>query len=408
MLIAAVWLVAAFGVVQAQDEQLVLWTRYDLADTENGNAINLNAKIAEFEAATGITVVHEQVAWDQMSSKLAITVQSGGDVPDIAEIGSQHIPSLLDAGALMPLDDVLAGSSFVDELNEADQRACVIDGTRYCVAHNLRGGATYYRTGLFPDGFPQTSAAWLSTAPALSEGDRYFNSQYMGRSYVAIEAGWWPMIYSNGGDIFDAEGKPAWASDAVVEVVEFTREMYGNEYLPPLNITGDFVDAEAPWLDGTAASFRGASWSPIFVPGLKDAVDSGAVAVTGGVDFGGGSAVLLMSEAFVVAAGASNPDAAALWLESFYEPVFLARWAETQFGIPTTEAAYAAGDFDSGFFGQMGTVLATQGVFMQRSPFYIESLDTLAVAFQELLLDPELDALERLAAAEEEVLNRYW
>ena len=45
---------------------------------------------------------------------------------------------------------------------------------------------------------------------------------------------------------------------------------------------------------------------------------------------------------------------------------------------------------------------------MQQSPFYVESLDILAIAWQELLLDPELDAAAHLQEAQDEVLARYW
>jgi multiple sugar transport system substrate-binding protein len=392
----------------AQDQQLVIWTRYDLADTEDRNAVTLKAKIDAFEAETGITVIHEQVAWDQLAPKLAIAVQSGGDVPDMVEAGSQHIPSLLDAGALMPLDDLLAGQTWIDELGDGDRLACVIEGVRYCVAHNVRGGITYYRADAFPDGFPQTTEEWMAVAPTLSGDGRYFSTQFAGRSYGAIEIMWWPMIFSNGGSIFDEEGKPAWATEEVAEVVEFGRSLFSNGYFPEVNITGDFSDAEAPWLDGSAASFRGGSWSAIFVPGLQDAVDAGEVMMTGGVDFGGGPHVFMVSEGWVVPTGAVNTEAAAAWMTSFFEPEFLAAWAAAQFGIPTLASAYEAAEFDSAFYQGVDEVLGAQGLYMQQSPYYVESLDALAVAFQEMLLDPSIDALQRLTEAQEEVLNRYW
>ena len=45
---------------------------------------------------------------------------------------------------------------------------------------------------------------------------------------------------------------------------------------------------------------------------------------------------------------------------------------------------------------------------MQRSPYYLESLDALAVAWQELLLDPALDAQTHLQAAQDLILQSYW
>jgi multiple sugar transport system substrate-binding protein len=408
--VLAVLVVLIGGVVPfaAQNEELVIWSRYDLADTEDANAVTLAAKIAEFEEATGIDVIYEQIAWDQLAPTLSIAVTSGGDVPDIVEAGSQHIPSLLDAGALMPLDDILADSEWVADLGSGDTTACVVDGVRYCVAHNVRGGMTYYQADAFMDGFPATAEDWMTVAPDLSGEDSFFSTQYAGRSYASIEIMWWPMIASNGGAIFDEEGKPVWASEEVAEVVDFGRTLFNDGYFPEVNVTGDFSDAEAPWVDGTAASFRGGSWSAIFVPGLQDSVDAGDVMMTGGVDFGGGSYVFMVSEGWVVPDGAENTEAAAMWIDAFFEPEFLASWSAAQFGIPTLSTAYETAEFDSAFYAAVDEILGEQGLYMQQSPFYVESLDALAIAFQEMMLDPEIDALERLQEAQDEVLNRYW
>ena len=389
--------------------EITIWSRYDLTDSEDGNAVALNERIAAYESETNFTVNYEQIAWDQLASKLALAVQSGGDVPDIVEIGSQHVPALMDAGALMPLDDLLAGEEWVSELTDGDRLACVIDGERRCVAHNVRGGLTYYKNELFPDGFPDSNDAWIADASRVKDAGEFFSTFFAGRSYGAIEIAWWPYIYSNGGRIFDEEGKPDWATPEVVEVVEWGREMLGNEYIPEVAVTGDFADAEAPWMDGSAASFRGGSWSAIFVPGLQDGVDAGDVGVTGGLSFNGGDPyVFLVSEGWAIPTGAENPEGARAWLGGYMQPEFLAKWAESQYGIPTTQAAYDSGQFDSAFYSQVDEVLSTQGLYMQQSPYYVESLDALAIAWQELLLDPELDALEHLQEAQDEVMVRYW
>ena len=389
--------------------EIIIWSRYDLTDPEDPNAAALNERIAAFESETNFTVNYEQIAWDQLSSKLALAVQSGGDVPDVVEVGSQHVPALLDAGALMPLDDLLAGEAWLDELTDGDRLACVIDGERRCVAHNVRGGMTYFENELFPDGYPATGDAALSEAARIKEAGKFFSTFFAGRSYGAIEVAWWPFIYSNGGIIFDSEGKPAWATPEVVEVVEWGREMLSNEFLPEVMVTGDFADAETPWIEGSAASFRGGSWSAIFVPGLQDAVDAGDVGVTGGLSFNGGDPhVFLVSEGWAVPTGAENAEGARAWLSGYMEPEFLAAWAESQYGIPTTQAAYEAGQFDSAFYSQVDQILGTQGLYMQQSPYYVESLDALAIAWQELLLDPELDALAHLQEAQDEVMARYW
>lgn len=389
---------------------ITVWSRYDLADEEDANAVTLAQFIADFEAETGTEVIYEQVAWDQLAPKLSLAVQSGGDVPDLVEAGSQHIPALLDAGALMAMDDLLTDAAWAETLTEGDEKACVIDGERYCVANNVRGGMTYYQAALFPDGLPVDASEWVEAGETAKADGLFLSSFFSGRSYSAIEIAWWPKILSNGGNIFDEEGRPAWATEEVAEVAAWGQEMFANEYFPEVSVTGDFSDPEIVWTEGDAASFGGGSWSAIFVGGLRDSVDSGDVGMTGGVGFNGGDPhVFMVSEAWVVPTGAANPEGAAAFVGAFMQPEFLSSWAEAQFGIPTTTEAYEMGQFSgSPFYTQVDEILSSEGAYMQQSPYYVESLDILATTWQELLLDPSLDPLTELQAAQSEVLTRYW
>lgn len=389
--------------------EIVVWSRYDLEDPNDSNGAVLKEFIANLEGAEGIKVRYEQVAWDQLSTKLALAVQSGGDVPDVVESGSQHIQSLLDAGALIQLDDLLKDEAWAADLTDGDKKACVIDGERYCVANNVRGGMTYYEPTMFPAGFPQNPEEWQAACETLKADGKFANSFFAGRSYGAIEIGWWPMIKSNGGNIFDAEGKPVWATEEVAEVAKWGQQMFKNECFPQVAVTGDFSDPEIVWTSGQSAAFGGGSWSAIFVEGLLDQVNTGEVAMTGGVSFGGDPAVFMVSEGWVIPTGANNPQGAVTFLRAFMQPEFLAKWSEAQFGIPTTNAAYQMGRFEgSPFYENVDAILGEQGAYMQPSPFYVESLDVLATTWQELMLNPDRDPLPALQQAADEVLGRYW
>jgi ABC-type glycerol-3-phosphate transport system substrate-binding protein len=407
LLILALFTILAIGAapIAAQDS-ITLWTSLDVTNTEEARSVSLAEFIASFEESSGITVNVEQVAWDQLTTRLSVAVTSGGDVPDIVEIGSQQIPQALDAGALMPLDDLLAGQDWVAQLTAGDTNACVIDDVRVCVAHTVRGSMSYYNAADFPDGFPTTPEAVLAYAESgLAEGREVFSTFFAGRSYGAIELAWWPLIASNGGSLFDEEGKPNWASQEVADIVEYGRALLAGGLIPEVNVTGDFADAEAPWIDGTSMAFGGGSWSAIFVPGLRDAVDAGDVMIASNVDFGGGSFVFLNSESWVVPTGAANPEGAVAFITAFMDPTFVAGWAEANFGVPTIGGE----DMEmTPFFAQVDSILGANGLYMQQSPFYVESLDTLAIAWQEMLLDPSINALERLQAAQDEVLQTYW
>ena len=395
---------------QPMPSEITVWSRYDINDPEDSNGATLKQFITDLEADSGTKVNYEQIAWDQLSTKLALAVQSGGDVPDIVESGSQHIPPLIDAGALMVMNDLLKDQSWAADLTDGDKKACIIEGDRYCVANNVRGGMTYYQVDKYPDGSPKTPEEWQAVCEGLKADGVYANSFFAGRSYGAIEVSWWPLIKSNGGNIFDAEGKPAWATEEVAEVAKWGQEMFESECFPAVAVTGDFSDPEIVWMDGKSAAFGGGSWSAVFVPGLLDSVNAGDVGMAGGTSFGGGDPhVFMVSEGWVIPKGAKNPEGATSFLNAFMQPEFLAKWSEAQYGIPTTNAAYAQGQIqDSPFYENVDEILGSQGAYMQGSPFYVESLDVLAVTWQELLLDPSLDPMTELQKAADEVLGRYW
>lgn len=388
---------------------LVIWGPHDLTDAENPPSLLMQQRIDDFSAATGIPVEYEQIAWNQLAPKLALAVQSGGAVPDLVEAGSQHIPALLSAGALMELDGLFADAPWLADMNENDTAACVRNGTRYCVSNLVRSSLTYYRQSAFPDGFPTTSTGWLDAGPRLQQDGLFLSTFRADKEYATVELTWGQWIYSNGGRIFDDEGRPAWVSPETVEVIAFGRQLFGAGNLPEATLTGDFAAAEAPWIDGSAASFRGGTWSLLFVPGLEEAVTAGDVGIAGGLSFNGNPpTIFITGENWVVPAGAANPAGAAQWINGFMQPDFLAEWGAAQVGIPTLRSALNADIFADDFYRGASELMAGQGRFIEQSPYYVESLSTLALAIQELLLDPTLDIEARLTEAQDEVLTRYW
>jgi ABC-type glycerol-3-phosphate transport system substrate-binding protein len=395
--------------VEAQAKPLVMWASYDLTDEENPPSVTLRQAIDTFEAATGIQVEYEQVAWDQLATKLAVQAQSGGDMPDVVETSSQHALALINAGALMDIADMVADAPWFDQLNPSEAQACVIAGERYCVAADIRGGAWYYDVADFPDGWPTTADEWLEEAARLKDDGKYLSTFFAGRHYGASELSWGPWFYSNGGSLFDEEGKPDWASPENVEVVEWARQLLAEGYVPETSFTGDFTAGETPWVDGSSASVRGGSWSYLFIPGLQDKFEAGETALGLAPSFKDGpNYVFLVGEGWGIADGAENPEGAIAWINFFMNPQILAQWASQHYGIPTIDEAFKASTFDNDFYAQSAENLANNGIFIEASPFYVESLTKLSEVLQELMLDPDMDAMEALQEAQDEILNRYW
>jgi multiple sugar transport system substrate-binding protein len=395
--------------VEATKKPLVIWSRYDLTDTEDPPSVTLAQVIETFQATTGIEVIHEQVAWDQIMTKLAVQAQSGGDMPDITEIGSQQVLALINAGALTDMSELVADAPWIDQINESEKLACVIGGERYCVAADIRGGVWYYDVADFPDGWPTTPEGWLEEGARLKDEGKYLTTFFGGRAYGAVELGWDSWIRSNGGHIVDEEGKPVWATPETIEVVEWARQLLAEGHIPEVVFTGDWSATETPWEVGDAASIRGGSWSYLFIDGLQPKFEAGETTMGAPLSFNDGPQyVFLVGEAWGIPEGAQNVEGGVAFINFFMNPQILARWAQHHYGIPTIDAAFKSGEFGGAFYQQVAQYLADYGVFMEPTPFYVETLDALAIALQELMLDPELDAATHLQEAQDEILNRYW
>ncbi len=399
----------AMPMASAQDDAIVMWASYDLSDEENPPSVTLSETIAAFEAETGITVNYEQVAWDQLSTKLALQAQSGGAMPDVVEVSSQHVLPLINTGALMDISEMVADFGWVSELNASETQSCVVGEERFCVAADIRGGAWYYNTDAFPDGWPTTAEGWLEEGARVKEEGsyEYMATFFAGRQYGAIELTYGPWFYSNGGSIFDDEGLPDWAMEENVEVIEWMRALLAEGYIPETTVTGDFTAGETPWVDGTAAAVRGGSWSYLFIPGLQDKYEAGETQLGLAPSFNGGpNYVFLVGEGWGVAEGAANPEGAVAWIDFFMTPETLALWASQHYGIPTIDAAFEDEAFQGEFYQATAKNLAENGVFIEPSTCYVEGLTKLSEVLQELMLDPEMDAMAALEDAQKEVGRR--
>jgi len=395
--------------VEAKVNPIVMWASYDLTDESNPPSVTLRQTIATFEATTGIKVQYEQVAWDQLATKLAVQAQSGGDMPDVVETSSQHALALINAGALMDITDMAASSPWIDQINSSEAQACVIQGARYCVAADIRGGAWYYNTADFPNGWPATIEGWLTEGERLKSQNKYISTFFAGRHYGAVELTWGPWFYSNGGSIFDETGKPDWASEQNVQVVETMRELLARGYIPETCFTGDFTAGETPWVDGTAASVRGGSWSFLFIPGLKEKIEAGETQLGVAPSFSTGkNYVFLVGEGWGIAEGAKNPQGGMAWINFFMNPQILAQWASQHYGIPTIDEAFKASAFDSDFYRATARNLSENGIFIEASQYYVESMTKLAETLQELMLNPDMDIMKALQKAQDEIINRYF
>ena len=141
---------------------------------------------------------------------------------------------------------------------------------------------------------------------------------------------------------------------------------------------------------------------------MKDKFEGGVTKLGVAPSFKGGpNYVFLVGEGWALTNGAENPEGAIAWINFFMNPQILAQWASQHYGVPVIDEAFNSDAFNNEFYQVNRVNLAENGIFIEPSEFYVESLNKLAETLQELMLNPDMDILDALQEAQDEIINRY-
>ncbi len=213
-----------------------------------------------FEAShPGIKIEHESISWGALSKKLTAAL-STGDIPDLVHLQPFMVASLYSKGLLEPIDDVVNAIG-VDDIYPSVKKLQYFNGHYYGIAYAI--GTTYFayrkdiadKKGL---SIPETWSQYLEFIKALTEdtdGDGKIDQ------YGVILPGGTPffmdqltaeLVASNGGRLFDSNGRPTFTEQEVVETLTFWRDM--SKFAPPDWTSEGYADQFRSFAIGKGAS----------------------------------------------------------------------------------------------------------------------------------------------------------
>ena len=181
------------------------------------------ARLAEFEEATGIDVVYDYVPFPNMREALTAEMVAGGGDYDVVSVMDQWIVPL--RMLLQPIgDEIEAQGVDLSDFPQAHMRHGYIDGE--LVGLPVRGHVQlmFYRPDLLAEAGvepPQTWDEMVTVAQAVQEATD--------ASGVALPYGklsgqnlmvWLNLLWGNGGDLFDEAGEPIFNSEAGVAATQ--------------------------------------------------------------------------------------------------------------------------------------------------------------------------------------------
>ena len=323
--------------------------------------------------------VNQPKAWERMAMELVAAVQSGGDVPDLYEIGTGAGDVVIFAknGTLQDLRAWAEAQSWYADLDPAAISACTgPDGALYCIPVAERPHLVYVWNDRFPNGYPKTPEEFVTEADRLKAEGLYAMTFFGSTDFAGdgTSRGVWTTVSSFGGKFDDGQGAMTLNTPENVAAIEFLRNIVQSGYVPEIAFAGGFQEENA-FKDASAGSFPTGLFgyryvNPLTAPNgtkyakgneedMLDAIAAGDVVLSPFIAAEGKTPGCDVAVAgFAIPVGAKNPEAAydyINWIMSPEQnPDFVLRPGG---GFPALKSVRASEEFQTPFYQQAATVL---------------------------------------------------
>jgi multiple sugar transport system substrate-binding protein len=416
----------------AQD--FVTWYQYDeknedpASDERVGNQY-LRDTIPLFnEAFAGKwNWVNQPKAWDRMSAEIIAAVQSGGDVPDLYEMGTGggDVGVFYRNGVMQDLRPWAEAQPWYSEMDPSALAACTgPDGGLYCIPIAERPHLVYVWADRFPNGYPKTPEAFLVEAERL-KAEGLYAMTFLGSTAfdgTGTTRAVWTTVSSFGGKFDDGAGAMTLNTPANIAAIEFLRTVVQSDYAPEIAFAGNFQEEEA-FKDASAGSFPTGLFgyryiNPLTAPDgtqyskgneedMLDAIAAGDVVLTPFLAAEGQKPGCEISvTGFAIPVGAQNPEAAYDYINWILTPEQNADWVlRPGAGFPALQSARQSEQFQTPFYQQASEAISASACSpwsgsLER-PLEAQKL-IMNVVYKLIKEDPSADIAAELQAVEDE------
>jgi multiple sugar transport system substrate-binding protein len=294
----------------------------------------LGVLAAEFmKVNPGVKVSVTPVAWDQAVAKLQTAI-AGKTTPDVSQMGTDMMGQFGATGAFEPVPSDVDPSVYFESAWNTNLVGGVASGVPWYVETRL----LFYRTDIAEKaGITAPPATW-DDLKAMAKA-----MQATGGAKWGISLGpnnwqeYFPILWSNGGDVVDASGAPTLNSPQAVEALTFYNSFF-EEGLTPKTTPANFA-IEAAFVTGDNPMFFSGPWHLGLVKKAGGAgfEDKWAIAPmtkkASATSFLGGSNL-------VVYKNSQNKDAAWAFVKFLSDPKTQALWYTTVADLPAVQSGW--------------------------------------------------------------------
>jgi multiple sugar transport system substrate-binding protein len=379
---------------------------------DGGDGLNPHQQIIQnFEDNNpGLIVQLEAVAGRDYYARL-LTQLAAKAAPDVMQIGDDAVPSFVEKGAFISLDECLKKANFdtsiyLPGLLQPGQ----VGGQQYLLPKDYSTLGVYYNKKIFDEAgvpYPQADWTWddlLETAQALTKDDNGDGTPEIWG--IQLPATWTTgfeyWVAAAGGQLISQDGKSYVGymdSPEVIKAVQFYADLYNKHKVapPPANLS-QFGGGNSEFENGQAAMRIFGRWPQ---SGLKENpnIDLGVAAppqdkVRANILFWGG---------FGVSTTAAHPDEACRFLSYYTGPEAAEVWKD--WALPAVasvaeSSGLAADPIEGVWIGELSHLAPRAYTF---TPYWNETADpALRKALETVLLDPTADVAAVMQQAAQE------
>ncbi len=281
----------------------------------------------------GVKVSVTPVAWDEAVAKLQTAI-AGKTTPDVSQMGTDMMGQFGATGAFEPVPADIDPSVFFESAWNTNLVDGVVSGVPWYVETRL----LFYRTDIAEEGgVTEPPATWDDLKAAAKAMKERGGSKYGIGLGTKNWQEYFPFLWSNGGEVADANGTFTLNSPQAVESLTFYKSFFEEGLTPKAVPEG--TDPATPFVTGDTPMFFSGPWH---LTGVKDAGGAGfeekwAIApmtkkVTA-TSFLGGSNLVVYKES-------QNKDAAWAFVRFLADPATQALWYTTSSDLPAVQAGW--------------------------------------------------------------------
>lgn len=252
-LLAVLLALGSFGFALAQEQlpavDLVMWTTEQAGEQQDAMTELFSTWAEQNAPGSTLELVYKETETER--NDLMTAGLAGEGLPDMVVGPNDPIGVYVDAGLMLPLDDLMDMSQYPYNIGAAQ-----VSGSTYGVPMFAGNHLMLMYNKSLVETAPDTWEELVATAKAIEEA----NPDIQGFAYNLNEPFWFlPYVHGFGGSVFDEEGNFVLDSQAWVDAYQFVSDLKFVHEVVPTECDADCADGL--FKEGSAAMILNGDWA---------------------------------------------------------------------------------------------------------------------------------------------------